>query len=271
MANLDSETWAWDVKTKHISYEPIPTIDNPLGIANYGPTATLFTIGPHFTVQQYDLENPAMVANVQHAPTNSMTSALDQMRARTKSPRALQDPPEMRESVSSSRRRTPFDSSGIEVVRQQREQLSSPGSSHGRAASVSSKASSDKYKPSFSPPARSAHTATSFSLTSAGGGRETPQPSYTYASSISMSSAKSSRAGSRLRNEVQFSPADKNADLFPFTRARLNDVPYRTQQPLNESRMMPDELRRQMLSMVFGWDGDIEGLIKDECMSYCYF
>ncbi|KAL4923150.1 uncharacterized protein BDV17DRAFT_277879 [Aspergillus undulatus] len=264
---LDGETWAWDVKTKHITYEPIPTIDSPLGIANYGPTAALFTLGPQYTVQQYDLDNPAMVANVQHPPTNSMSAALDQMRARTKSgsPRALQDPPEMRESGSSysSRRRAPFDSSGIEAVRQQRAELSSPESSRGRAASVSSKASSDKYKPPFSPPTRSAHTATSFSLTSAGGGRETPQP-YAYASSISMSSAKSSRPGSRLRNEVQFSPADKNVDLFPFTRARLNDVPYRSQQPLDEHHLTPDILRRQMLSMVFGWDGDIEGLIKDE-------
>ncbi|KAL5046348.1 hypothetical protein BDW71DRAFT_65409 [Aspergillus fruticulosus] len=262
---LDGETWSWDVKTKHITYEPIPTIDSPLGIANYGPTATLFTLGPQFTVQQYDLENPAMVANVQHPPTNSMTAALDQMRARTKSPRTLQDAPEMRESSSSySRRRAPFDSSGIETVKQQRAELSSPESSRGRAASVSSKASSDRYKPPYSPPTRSAHTATSFSLTSAGGGRETPQPSFAYASSVSMSSVKSSRPGSRLRNEVQFSPADKNVDLFPFTRARLNDVPYRTQQPLDEARLTPDDLRRQMLSMVFGWDGDIEALIKDE-------
>ncbi|KAL2823317.1 hypothetical protein BDW59DRAFT_163476 [Aspergillus cavernicola] len=263
---LDGETWAWDVKTKHITYEPIPTVDNPLGMANYGPTATLFTLGPQFTVQQYDLDNPAMVANVQHPPANSMTAALDQMRARTKSPRTLQDPPEMREPKSMfGSRRAPFDASGIEAVKQQRAELSSPESSRGRAASTSSKASSDKYKPvPFSPPSRSAHTTTSFSLTSAGGGRETPQPSYAYASSVSMSSVKSSRPGSRLRNEVQFSPADKNADLFPFTRARLNDVPYRTHQPLDEARMTPDDLRRQMLSMVFGWDGDIEGLIKDE-------
>ncbi|RDW61766.1 uncharacterized protein DSM5745_10438 [Aspergillus mulundensis] len=263
---LDGETWAWDVKTKHITYEPIPTIDCPLGIANYGPTAALFTLGPQYTVQQYDLESPAMVANVQHPPTNSMTAALDQMRARTKSPRTLQDAPEMRESGSSysSRRRAPFDASGIEAVKQQRAELSSPESSRGRAASVSSKASSDRYKPPYSPPSRSAHTATSFSLTSAGGGRETPQPSFAYASSVSMSSVKSSRPGSRLRNEVQFSPADKNVDLFPFTRARLNDVPYRTQQPLDEARLTPDDLRRQMLSMVFGWDGDIEALIKDE-------
>jgi hypothetical protein len=86
-----------------------------------------------------------------------------------------------------------------------------------------------------------------------------------------MSSVKSSRAGSRLRNEVQFSPADKNVDLFPFIRARLNDVPYRHHQPLDEGRLTPDDLRRQMLSMVFGWDGDIEGLIKDERTSFFFW
>lgn len=55
------ETWSWDVRTKHVTYDPIPTIDGVRGIANYGPTATLFTIGPQHSVQQYDLENPAMV------------------------------------------------------------------------------------------------------------------------------------------------------------------------------------------------------------------
>lgn len=82
-----------------------------------------------------------------------------------------------------------------------------------------------------------------------------------------MSSVKSSRAGSRLRNEVQMSPAEKNiVDLFPFIRARLNDVPYKSQPPFDESNLTPEDLRQQMLSMVFGWDGDIQDLIRDECM-----
>ena len=39
-------------------------------MAVYGPGATLFTIGPNGTVQQFDLNSPSiMVANVQH-PTN---------------------------------------------------------------------------------------------------------------------------------------------------------------------------------------------------------
>ncbi|KAB8077954.1 hypothetical protein BDV29DRAFT_32119 [Aspergillus leporis] len=267
---LEGETWAWDVRTKHITSEPVPTIENPRGFANYGPTATLFTLGPHNTIQQYDLETSAMVANVQHHPAGAVPTSED-ARARGTSARALQDPPEMRESGAMfGTRRTPFDPSRIEVVRQQRAELTSPVSSRSHANSVSSQASSGKYGVvPFSSPSRSGQTATSFSLTSASG-RETPQASgasaasYAYASSVSMSSVKSSRAASRLRNEVHLSPADKAIDLFPFTRGRLNDVPYRHQRLLDESHLTPDDLRRQMLSVVFGWEGDIDGLINEE-------
>ncbi|GAB1196759.1 hypothetical protein APSETT444_006034 [Aspergillus pseudonomiae] len=265
------ETWAWDVRTKHITSEPVPTIDNPCGFANYGPTATLFTLGPHHTVQQYDLESPGLVANVQHLPGGALPPS-QETRTRGASARVLQDPPEMKESGAMyGTRRAPFDPSGIEVVRQHRAEINSPVSSRSHADSVSSKASSGKYRMApFSSPSRSGHTATSFSLTSASG-RDTPQASgasYAYASSVSMSSVKSSRAGSRLRNEVHPSPADKPMDLFPFTRERLNDVPYSRQQPLDESHLTPDDLRRQMLSVVFGWEGDIDGLINDERMEY---
>lgn len=205
-----------------------------------------------------------MVANVQHLPVNVMSLPQEQAKLRT-----LEDPPTIKESTNTyNSRRTPFDMNGIETVRQQRAELSSPVSSRSHANSVSSKASSGKYRMgTFSPQSRSGVTGTSFSLTSASG-RDTPQASgasYAYASSVSMSSVKSSRAGgSRLRNEVQLSPADRPSDLFPFTRARLNDVPYGHHQPLDESRLTPDDLRQQMLSVVFGFDGDIEGLIRDE-------
>ncbi|KAE8375689.1 hypothetical protein BDV26DRAFT_9123 [Aspergillus bertholletiae] len=264
---LEGETWAWDVRTKHITSEPVPTIDNPRGFANYGPTATLFTLGPHHTIQQYDLENPGLVANVQHPPGGALPTS-EEARACGVSTRLLQDPPEMKESGAMyGTRRAPFDPSGIEAVRQQRAELTSPVSSRSHANTVSSKASSGKYGVvPFSSPSRSGHTATSFSLTSTSG-RETPQASgasYAYASSVSMSSVKSSRAGSRLRNEIHPSPTDKPMDLFPFTRERLNDVPYSRQQPLDESHLTPDDLRRQMLRVVFGWDNDIDGLIDDE-------
>ncbi|KAJ5120305.1 uncharacterized protein N7515_009693 [Penicillium bovifimosum] len=259
---LEGETWSWDVRTKHVTYEPIPTIDGVRGIANYGPTATLFTLGPQHSVQQYDLENPAMVANVQHMPVIPRPSTAEGRS--TMSPRRLQDPPDLREPPGTVQR-TPFDANSIESIRQ-RADLTSPASSRSRTESVSSKASSNKYNTRpFSPPSRSGQSATTFSMTSAG--HDTPQASasYAYPSSVSMSSMRSSRAASRLRNEVQLSPADKNiVDLFPFTRARLNDVPYKQQPPLDESNLTSDDLRQQMLSVVFGWDGDVQDLIIDE-------
>ncbi|KAJ5558821.1 hypothetical protein N7461_002793 [Penicillium sp. DV-2018c] len=261
---LEGETWAWDVRTKHVTYDPIPTIDGVRGIANYGPTATLFTIGPQHSVQQYDLESLAMVANVQHMPIISRPGTAEGSRSRTMSPRHLEDAPDLREPPGTVRR-TPFDANSIESIRQ-RADLTSPASSRSRTESVSSKASSNKYNTRpFSPPSRSGHSATTFSMTSAS--HDTPQPStsYVYPSSVSMSSMRSSRAASRLRNEVQLSPADKNiVDLFPFTRARLNDVPYKQQPPIDESNLTSDDLRQQMLSLVFGWDGDIQDLIIDE-------
>lgn len=240
------------------------------GIANYGPTATLFTIGPQHSVQQYDLENPAMVVNVQHLPVIPRPGTAEGSRSQTMSPRRLQDPPDIGEP-SNGARRTPFDSTSIDNIRQ-RADLTSPASSRSRTESVSSKASSGKYnvRP-FSPPSRSGQSATTFSLTSAG--RDTPQASasFAYPSSVSMSSVRSSRAASRLRNEVHLSPAEKNiVDLFPFTRARLNDVPYKQQPPIDEAHLTSDDLRQQMLSVVFGWDGDIQDLITDECMCSHY-
>ncbi|CAG1973122.1 unnamed protein product [Fusarium graminearum] len=66
----DSQTQSWDVRTKHVTHDPIPTLDLVRGLAVYGPGATLFTLGPNNTAQQFDLNSPAiMVANVQH-PAN---------------------------------------------------------------------------------------------------------------------------------------------------------------------------------------------------------
>ncbi|KAJ5690445.1 hypothetical protein N7462_004837 [Penicillium macrosclerotiorum] len=262
---LEGETVSWDVRTKHVTYEPIPTIDGVRGIANYGPTAALFTLGPHNTVQQYDLDSPAMVANVQHnLPTTTRMKTSERSRSRTQSPHRLQDAPDIRERSGSRRTPVAFETNVVENAKQRGPDLMSPVSSRSQTESVSSKASSAKYKPErYSPPSRSVQSGTSFSMS----GQETPQASasFHYPSSASMTSMKSSRAGSRLRNEVHMSPAEKNPlDLFPFTRARLNDVPFRQQPPLDESHLTPDDLRRQMLSVVFGWDGDVKDLIRDE-------
>ena len=118
--------------------------------------------------------------------------------------------------------------------------------------------------PLASPPSRSEQSNTPASTLPSNSERSTPQPSHGYAPSMSTLSTKSSRTGSRLRNEVQLSPADKKIELFPFIRTRLNDIPYGHHQPLEETNLTPDGLRHRVLSMVFGWEGDVKGLIQDE-------
>jgi hypothetical protein len=64
------KTSLWDVRTKHVTYENVPTLEHVRGIALYGPLAALFTLGPNNTAQQFDLHSPPhLVANVQH-PAN---------------------------------------------------------------------------------------------------------------------------------------------------------------------------------------------------------
>lgn len=64
----DGETWSWDVRTKHVQCEPIPTVEGVRGLANWGSQATLFTLGPNNTVQQYELSPPRMVKQAQFPP-----------------------------------------------------------------------------------------------------------------------------------------------------------------------------------------------------------
>jgi hypothetical protein len=84
---------------------------------------------------------------------------------------------------------------------------------------------------------------------------------------LSNSTSANSGKNSRLRQEVLRSPEEtKNTmlmDLFPFTKARLADVPFRPPQ-YDQSRCTPDDLRNQMLEVVFGWVDDIDALIRDE-------
>ncbi|KAJ9247944.1 hypothetical protein DTO195F2_8983 [Paecilomyces variotii] len=262
---MDREIWAWDVRTKRVTYEPIPTIDDIRGVANYGPTASLFTLGPNHTVQQYDLEYLAMVASVQHVPIE-MPPPLEVPRQASNSNPSLQAPADIKEDIPNTRQKQ-HEVDPIIGAPEKRAQTASPGSTKSRTNSMSSGASSGAGRGAFSPISKSGRSGTTFSLTSGGNGpipRQT-STSIAYTSSVSTSSATGNRSGSRLKNEVFRSPVDKPLDdLFPFIRARLNDVPYKQQPALDEAHLTADDLRKRMLSLVFGWDNDIEELIRAE-------
>lgn len=262
----EPQTWSWDVRTKHVTYETVPTVEDVRGLSGYGPTATLFTLGPNYTVQQYDLERPQMVANVQHPPIAVPPTPPEDFSRQLGLPSAS----ESEEEIASPITRANYQIATLEAARVERAQTGSPRSNHSRTESQSSPTSStqEKYERP-SPAGRPGAGSTVFSLaTQSQISRDAPptSSSMTYPSSIrSPLSIKSVRKGSRLKQEVLPSPEERPVrELFPYTRSRLSDVPYKPPRAFDEQNLTPDDLRRQMLSVVFGWEEDIQDLIRDE-------
>ncbi|OAX81483.1 hypothetical protein ACJ72_04178 [Emergomyces africanus] len=282
----EGETWAWDVRTKHVTYEPVPTVRGVRGLASYGSTATLFTLGPNHTVQQYDLENPTMVANVQHIPLTSLTGQSVEVKPeKIESGLTTQNLAQYQTTIAERMRSPspassgrPIDPNALELARQ-RAGLKSPLSTGSQTTSTSSANSYNRgVRRATSIRSRSYNSGTTFSMGS-------PAPSIpetrsgtslNYASSISTSSRRGySRGASRLRHEyVPTSSSSNNnnnnsldkpiTELFPYIRSRVNNVPFQPPRPQNDGNQSPDELRKQMLHVVFGWEGDIDELIRDE-------
>lgn len=145
----------------------------------------------------------------------------------------------------------------------------SPVSSRSRTTSVSSR-SSNPYQYHRQPSIASSRalSGTTFSTMSPSNiGRESmfSARSSLFPKTVSSraSSARRSR-GSRLRNEVIMSPEDTYVDLFPRTRIRLANLAYHQPDKFDQDNLTPDQLRVRMLNIVFGWDDDIEPLIRDE-------
>ncbi|KAI9158638.1 hypothetical protein HJFPF1_06636 [Paramyrothecium foliicola] len=288
----DSETLSWDVRTKHVTFDSIPTLEHVKSLAVYGPGATLFTIGPNSTVQQFDLNSPAiMVANVQHpvnllppSPPNSIEepgikSAHSTTTIHTSESETSSIPIENGVSESDEDHLSPFarialgqgQESGNETY-----ESASPVSSRS-AVSSRSKSSTGSRTPGRYQGSLRSRGLTENTYISAGsslksstiGKREQDNYSmgYTIASTSGPSMASSSRSHkpSRLRNEVPRSPDDNKVhDLFKYTRTRLTDIPYKPPMNLDNTRLTNDDLRRQMLSTIFGWHKEIEDLIRDE-------
>ncbi|KAF2463318.1 uncharacterized protein BDR25DRAFT_113826 [Lindgomyces ingoldianus] len=283
----EGQTCSWDVRTKRVTYDSVPTIEGVAAITNYGPTATLFTMGRNYTVQQYDLNpngTPTMVANVQHPPANTPPSppnSLDEKKKKSETPMTVHQhtksaPLMLIESESSEGEGAVM--SPLQKIAQEMDQLEeerrdrvgplSPVSSRGSQSSRSSGGSrGPRYRYDKPSTQGSRSTKSSGGTVFSSGTSSFMGTSRESISIRSTSSAASSRYGSSaLRKEVLRSPDEshrtKNMDLFPFTKARLSDVPFRT--PHLGQERTPDDLRAQMLSVVFGWDNDIEDLIRDE-------
>jgi hypothetical protein len=265
-------------------------------MCNYGPTATLFTVGRNFSIQQYDM-NPSngtatMVANVQHAPANTPPSppnSLDEQQKRLReldaptiahpartAPQILADSEsENEDAIMSPLQKIAKEMDQLEEERRDRLGPLSPLSSRGSQSSRSSgsgRAPRYRYdKPSWGSAQSSKSSGAVSSTVFSSGTSSQPAASRESISIRSQSSAAPSRFGSSaLRKEVLRSPDEakqtQSMDLFPFTKARLSDVPFRPTQ-LGPERT-PDDLRHNMLKVVFGWDNDIDELVRDECKQF---
>lgn len=252
-------------------------------LANYGPTATLFTLGPHRTIQQYDLSPPALVKNVRCDPTFSSppsTSSHSTPKLTQHSiPGAGGATPVYRgdgggnsgrgAATLSTIQRAADEMQAVEHARQLRAEMASPVSSTSRTESISSISSAGpayrNHAPSVSSRATSGTTFSAFSPSMVA--RESVSgigsPFYTRTASVASSGRRS--RGSRLRNEVIRSPDHQLVDLFPHARLRLSTLPYNPRpQAIDQAKASAAELRRQMLLVVFGWEDDIEPMIRDE-------
>jgi len=268
-----------------VAHEVVPTIDNVMAIANHGPTATLFTLGRNHTVQQYDLNTqniPVMVKDIQHVPANAPPTPPDSVEERTRAtmaPAVVKSQPEMAIHVDTEishkdgQTRSPLqkiaqEMDHLEDERRDRVTPLSPASSRNSQSSSSSygaRRGHARVRDPVKSPALSHKTGsdtTAFSGTSSG------RSGHESISIRSMSSTNSSKyQSSSLRNVTLRSPEGVNQmahiDLFPFVKARLSEVRFRTPH-YGQVDLTSNVLRQEMLSIIFGWDHDIESLIRDE-------
>jgi hypothetical protein len=283
----EGETISWDVRTKHVTYDTIPTLDNIRGLAVYGPGASLFTLGANNTVQQFDLNAPAMlVANVQHPanllPPSPPISLEEQEKgnasmSETESTASIAIHADLSEEENMSPLarlvKGEIDSDA------ERYRTASPVSSRSRSSVSISSSSSQTPARGYPASVQSRGGMTEHTYISAGSslasaamsyrdrGERGQRESFSTSSSISMGSShyRSRHRPSRLRNEIPRSPEDSRVvDLFKFTKSRLQDVPFKAPFSGDTSHLTNDDLRRQMLSTIFGWNKEVDELIRDE-------
>lgn len=268
-----------------MTYENVPTLEHVRGLAIYGPGATLFTLGPNNTVQQFDLSStPQMVTNIQHpanilppSPPVSIEEQRSQNESGANAPNSI--PVNLDVSESDEDHMSPL----ARIVREldnpddiDRNDTLSPVSQSSRdqasISSLSSTGSRSRRKHS-SVISRGMSETTSMSIGSSLHTAREPsvassRDSFSMRSLSSVSTTSSHRSrprASRLRQEVLFSPEEKHVvELFKFTSLRLSDIPYKPVNVSDNVRLTNDDLRRQMLSTIFGWDGEVDAMISEE-------
>lgn len=294
------ETRSWDVRTKKVTWDTIPTPDGVTAIANYGPTAALFTLSRNHFVQQYDVAPssvPLQVASAQHVPANTpptppttleeahnpySDSNTDVSRETTPAlPAGITDTDTSSadEGALSPLQKIALEMDTLDALQSElRDKVMPLSPDSSRASSQASRSSGGRRRARrylYDRPERSSRG----SSTTGADGTEfsmSESPAKHGRDSMSIRSASSFATGpphrtSNLRKQVMRSPTEAKetdgADLFPYTRARLRDVPFRTPHYGNVARTA-DLLQREMLSVVFGWNDTARALVRDELLRH---
>ncbi|RKF59609.1 putative wd g-beta repeat protein [Golovinomyces cichoracearum] len=267
----NNRTFSWDVRTKDITHEIVPTSENVRGLAIYGAGATLFTLDHNETIQQFDLNSPPqIVANAQHSANPK--SPLSQVSLEKASTLAPPDAAIQTDTTSLEIERTDLainkpsktQKSSLVTCRNQIPLTSQyPVSLHCskcRTKEISYGKKSESNIAYASSPWTSQERSSESSIESIS--------TSSYGSQSDVSGTFSFRQNS-LRIINQGDSIDdtqpKNFDLFPSTKARLvknlrNPFVEVSDKPLSTCR----NFRKQMLQILFDWKGEVQELIQDE-------
>jgi len=247
----------------------------------------LFTLGPNHTIQQYDVNPevaPALVKEVQHVPSNTPPSPPGSIReqksienmSEARSTPLLPTVSDAETSESDANMLSPLqkisrEMDRLEEEREKRDRLAPLSPASSRASSTTSKSSRNgRQQPAYmydQPPSSRQSQVSQGSGTEFSVGATHPRTQGQGRESMSVRS-NMSRRSSRLQQEILPSPEEDRSkepvlDLFPFTKARLQDVAF-SMPNYGDGPRTPEVLRREMLRVVLGWNDDIKSLIRDE-------
>lgn len=279
-----SETRVWDVRTKKVAYVAIPTVDDVIAITNHGPTGTMFTMSKPHVVQQYDIDPdrlPMLVKSAQHVPTTAPLtppeSVVEQIAPRGTHAIPLEgrlpiqlEAESSEDDAASSINSIDDHARALDEERRDRVGPLSPGSSRGSLSS----ASSHRAVPSRNRPARDRSIPSRTSDRSAASVETLFSDGSSLHSGRDGSSVRSSPALLVPRNQFTSlqhvtlrSPEEdsqmSSMELFHFLKTRLHEVPFRSPHYISAT-LTPEVLSKEMLRVVFGWDGDAASLVRDE-------
>lgn len=270
------ETTIWDVRTKKVAWEKVPTLLNVFGIAVYGPKGVLFTLGEDSTVQQFALYPPTLLANVQHLsvlPPPSPPVSVEERQLEQEYHDAFHHSEEedYLTATMSPLGRIAHELEQLEKMEYDQGGLGISNVPAPREASISSRSSSDSTNKGHQ---HNISTSSKGTRRSSGDHSELSQTTTVSTGRKASVGALASpaRLPHPLRQEIYRSPEDEKAiipigesDLFANLRARTWSVTYESPRLGSPTgHLTEDDHRKEMLYCIFGWRGDIEHLIQDQ-------